>query len=220
MPPPDDAYRNPDGATTGQWYACRGASSGGGNVKYFWFDNEPAATVDAAAVAHRLVDSLGLKPPGVGVGAWVDPGFEAWGRSWWVGAPLWLWIDNSADSTAWGWHTLSASQSGVTVTASVSPGQVTFTTGDGGSVSCTTPGTPRSYNPTALLSEHSPSGCEYTYQQTNVLGDPGSRYSVSATVTWSVTYYATNGQRGAFTLQTHSADNPTIHVGQLKSLRR
>ena len=220
-PPPASAvYENPDGTASGRWYSCLTNLAETWKSTLFWLDIKPVVVVDAAAVAHHLVDSVGLIPPDIGVGAWVDPGFEAWGRSWWVGAPLWLWIDNSADPTAWGWHTLSATQAGVTVTASVSPSQVTFTTGDGGSVTCASPGTTRWYTPTDLLSQHSPSGCEYTYQQTNTLGDPTSRYTVSATVTWSVTYHASDGQHGGFTVQTHSTDNPTIHVGQLKTLRR
>lgn len=219
-PPTITRYHNPDGSASGQWYACLANIHELWRATLFWVDRAPAISVNAAAVAHHLVDTLGLRPPAVGVGAWVDPGFEAWGQSWWVGAPLWLWVDNQTDATAWGWHTLSASQSGVTVTASVNPSQVSFTTGDGATVTCASAGTPRAYNPIALLSAHSPSGCDYTYRQTNQLGDPGSRYTVSATVTWNVTYQASDGQHGGFTVQTHSADNPTIHVGQLKSLRR
>jgi len=213
-------YHNPDGTVSGRWYACLQNVTDTWKTSLFWLDIKPAVVVDASTVARRLVDSIGLRPPEVGVGAWVEPGFEVWGRSWWVGAPLWLWIDNSTDPATWGGHTLSANQSGVSVTATINPTVVTFTTGDGGTITCTSPGTPRVYDPAALLSQHSPSGCEYIYGHTNRLGDPGSRFTVTATVTWSVTYQASDGQHGGFTVQTHSTDNPTIHIGQLTTLRR
>ena len=220
MAPPTARYRNPDGSVSGRWYACLVNAAGVWKSMLMWLDVVPVARVDAGVVARRLVDSVGLVAPGVGVGAWVDPGFEVWGRSWWVGAPLWLWVDNQSDAAAWGWHSVSASQSGVTVTATVGPSVVVFSTGDGGLVSCVSAGSARVYDPMALMSAHSPCGCEYAYGQTNRLGDPGSRYTVSATVTWVVSYTASDGQHGGFSVQTHSVDNPSIHVGQLKSLRR
>jgi len=54
---------------------------------------------------------------------------------------------------------------------------------------------------------------------TNKLGDVNSRYTVTASVTWNVTWSTTDGQYGTFTMDMTSTDNPTIHVGELYVVR-
>jgi hypothetical protein len=56
------------------------------------------------------------------------------------------------------------------------------------------------------------------YEQTNTLGDIDSRYTVSAVVTWEVSWLASDGQSGVFTTLTTSVDNPSVHVGQLRAV--
>ena len=173
------------------------------------------ATVDAETVVKEKVATLELRQPTVGVGAYTYPGHEDWGPSWWVGAPMWLWVDQS-DPRQWGTHTLSASLDGVTMTATVDANRVSFDPGDGSEpVVCANPGTYRPWDKNDLLRNHSPSGCEHTYMKTNTLGDRDSRYLVTAAVTWRVTWSATNGQSGAFTTEVASAEPASIHVGEI-----
>ena len=170
----------------------------------------------AETIVRSAVTTLGLHAPVVGVGAFVYPGYEPWGLSWWVGAPLWLWVDTS-DDLQWGSHTISASLDGVSITADVTASTVTFTMGDDSDpVSCKGPGTPRYWDPNDLLSNHSPSGCEYTYTTTNTLGDKRSRFEVSSSVTWVVTWSASTGEQGSFTTVVESTSPASIHVGQIK----
>ena len=173
------------------------------------------AAVDAESVAREVVATLELHPPTVGVGAFVYPDAQDWGLSWWVGAPMWLWV-NSKDTLQWGTHTLSASLDGVTVTANVQANRVSYDTGDGAELTvCTNPGTSRTLDGGGLLRDPSTSGCDHRYMHTNTLGDKNSRYSVSATVTWRVTWSATNGQSDAFTLEVPSIESPAVHIGEV-----
>jgi hypothetical protein len=66
------------------------------------------------------------------------------------------------------------------------------------------------------LADHSPTTCEHVYRQTNTLGEIDSRYTITATVTWSVDWWSTDGQAGSFTVDMASEDNPTVHVGNLR----
>jgi hypothetical protein len=54
--------------------------------------------------------------------------------------------------------------------------------------------------------------------QTNTLGEIDSRYTVTATVTWQVTWSTTDGQYGQFDIEMASTDNPTIHVGEIHAV--
>ena len=188
----------------------------------YWADTSagaPASVVNPETIIRTAVTSLGLHPPTTGVGAYVYPGYEEWGLSWWVGAPMWLWVETT-DPLQWGTHTISASESGVSVTATVAPSYVSYDPGDGSApVTCGNPGTIRPWNRNDLMSNHSPSRCEHTYMTTNTLGDPDSRFSVTATVTWKVTWSATNGQNGSFTTDTTSTSTTSIHIGELRVVR-
>ena len=220
----DATHKNPDGSFSGTLYRCRG-------LVYHWFsdevviwepdsappeqpsDSRPA--VDAEFVVKRAMASLELHPPTVGVSAYVYPGYEDWGLSWWVGAPMWLWV-NPYDPLQWGTHTLNVEEGGASVTATVTATKASYDPGDGSpSVVCANPGTSRRFSSNDLLRNHSPSGCEHTYVQTNKLGDKNSRYKVSATVTWVVDCSATNGQSGSFTADVASTEPTAIHVGEI-----
>ncbi|MCL2736434.1 MAG: hypothetical protein FWD75_07370, partial [Propionibacteriaceae bacterium] len=175
--------------------------------------------VDALGLVRSAVSSLGLHAPSVGVGAFVYPGYQQWGLSWWVGAPMWLWVD-AGDDLQWGAHVVSASEGGVSVSARVSAVSVGFDPGDGSApVVCSSAGSVRVWDPQDALSRHSPSGCEYTYVVTNVLGDVGSRFEVSASVVWSVVWSSSDGQQGSFTVPMASAGSASIHVGELRVVR-
>jgi len=218
-----DGYRDPQGRPIGTYYLCRTFWQESTTDAPYWENTTPVTPpkpgTDPITLVRETVDSLGLHAPTVGVGAYVYPGYEQWGLSWWVGAPMWLWVD-ATDSLQWGTHSLSASEWDLSVSATVTATSVVFDPGDGiDPVSCTTAGTPRPWDPKDKISHHSPSGCEYIYQTTNELGNIDSRYNVTATVTWTVEWSSTDGQYGDFTTHTTSTTPASIHVGELRVVR-
>ena len=217
-------HRGGSGEPVGMILRCVGSSLERAVVFYSWVDTRPvtpvkaAARVDPRSIVSLAVDSVGLRAPTVGVGAYVYRGFEEWGLSWWVGAPLWLWVDQS-DALQWGSHVVEASDQGVTVSATVRASSASFDAGDGSPlVVCGGAGVSRPWDPDDLLSRHSPSGCEHTYMVTNTLGDRTSRFTVSVRVAWEVSWSSSDGQHGVYTFDLASVENPTIHVGELHSV--
>ena len=99
-----------------------------------------------------------------------------------VGVRTWLWVD-PAD-----WQPMSATATivGLSATVTAQPTKVIWTMGDGSMVICNGPGTP--YKPTVPDREQS-SSCSYTYQHDGT-------YTVRATIVWTVSWTATNGQGG------------------------
>jgi hypothetical protein len=99
-----------------------------------------------------------------------------------VGVPTWFWVD-PAD-----WHSLSATASvvGLSATVTAEPTKTTWKLGDGTTLTCNGPGTP--YDPTVADSaQHS--DCVHAYQH-----DGGA--DVVVTITWHVTWTASNGASG------------------------
>ena len=217
-----DRHRDSSGNPAGTLYRCLVNIYDMTKSTIKWANDTPQTPAvpgtDPKTLVERAVVSLGLHPPEAGVGAYVYPGYEDWGLTWWVGAPMWLWTD-SGDDLQWGTHNLNAADGGLSATATVTSTSLTFNPGNGDTpVTCDTAGTPRPWNPDAPLAQHSPSGCEYTYMTTNTLGDKDSRFVVSATVTWTVTWSSSDGQYGTFTTTTTSTDNPGIHIGELRTV--
>jgi len=131
---------------------------------------------------------------------------------------MWLWVD-ATDDLQWGTHTISATAGDMSVTATATATSVTFDGGDGSAPkTCHNPGSPRGWHPNDPMSKHSPSGCEHTYLHTNELGNVNSRYEVSAIVTWTVKWSATDEEAGSFTMDVASTTSPSIHVGELRSV--
>lgn len=215
-------HRDTEGNPIGALYEC----------KIFWFVESwippsslifvlwaptvvstPDVGSGAQTWAFQVVESLGLNPPTVGASAYVYPEFKEFGFGWWVGAPMWLWLDKN-DEWQWGEHTTGASAGGASISATVKSTKVTFDPGNGDTpVVCYGPGTPRPWNPDDPLERHSPSKCEYTYRKTSELGNTKSHFPVSATVTWNVKWQTNNGEAGKFTFEVPSTSPMLVHVG-------
>lgn len=105
-----------------------------------------------------------------------------------VQLPTWMWL-------AGGWRDVSATASvpGVSVTATARPQTITWSMGDGVTVSCAGPGTP--YRSGVDPRSSSPD-CGHTYRRSSA-GAPGQEFAVSATVHWAVTWSGA-GQSGTF----------------------
>lgn len=94
--------------------------------------------------------------------------------------PMWLWISEQT----WGPRSATASVPGLSVTATATPTEVVWSTGDGGRVVCEGRGTPWRSNMDPAA--ESPT-CGYTYTSTS-LTRPGGTYQLSAAVTWQVSW--------------------------------
>lgn len=126
-----------------------------------------------------------------------------------VGLPVWLWIDSN-DPTRWspGGISKTLTVRGVTVTVVARSTLVTWDMGDGKTEECTVPGRPYQGD-----DENIDSDCTHRYESTSQ-GQPGSKFPVSATVTWKASY---TGPTGTFDMDDLSGSaGTTVRVGELQ----
>jgi hypothetical protein len=91
--------------------------------------------------------------------------------------PTWVWL--GADS--WGLRSASASVPGMSVTATATPVTLVLSTGDGGSMTCSGPGTP-------WTSGTDPAKVSPTCGHTYTTLPAGGTYTLRATVTWEISW--------------------------------
>ncbi|MET7820479.1 hypothetical protein [Micromonospora zamorensis] len=164
-------------AGEGGWYmrTCYGPPASFGGV--VWIAGA-APVVSPAVLARQARARLDL--PGVVV-RMNPPGDQL------VNLPVWLALDRQS------WRSVSATASvpGVSVTATARPVQVSWSMGDGVTVTCTGPGT--TWTSGTDPAKTSPD-CGHVYRRSSA-GAPGGSYGVTVTVTWEVTW-AGAGQSG------------------------
>jgi hypothetical protein len=124
-----------------------------------------------------------------------------------VNLPTWMWL-----SSGWGPVSATATVPGVSVTATATPTSVTWSMGDGSTVTCTDAGTP--FHPGTAPTASSPD-CGHTYQ-TSSASQAGQAFPVSATVHWIVTW-AGGGQGGVFPNMT-TTGNAAFRVAESQAL--
>ncbi|MFN2505460.1 MAG: hypothetical protein ABR540_14745 [Acidimicrobiales bacterium] len=112
-----------------------------------------------------------------------------------VNLPTWLWVED------WNPRTARATEGPLTVTVVATPRSVTWRMGDGTEVVCRA-GTP--WNP-ALREEQQSTDCSHTYRRSSA-HQPGLVYQARATMSWNVTWTATNGESGSLGLANRSVD--------------
>lgn len=105
-----------------------------------------------------------------------------------VGLPVWFWSTNHQPTSA------TASITDLSATITAIPGPLVIDMGDGTTLVCPTGGTP--YKP-ALPSSSQSSDCSAPY-------DRHATYTVTASVTWALTWTATNGQSGTLPAATRT----------------
>lgn len=123
-----------------------------------------------------------------------------------VNLPTWLWVED------WSPRSARASEGPLTVTVVATPRSVTWRMGDGSEVVCGA-GTPR--NP-ALREEQQSTDCSHTYRRSSAT-QPGLLYQARATMTWDVSWSATNGESGGLGPATRSVDF-TMRVAEGQAL--
>ncbi|MQS17534.1 ATP/GTP-binding protein [Streptomyces kaniharaensis] len=149
--------------------------------------------VDPAQLAQQAVESMRLLGADVGIAP--KPGSKTL-----VGLPVWFWTNVS--DTTWGPKSASVSAGGVTVTATAHVDRIIWTTGDGGSETCRTPG--KAYLPEYGTQQPE---CGHTYTK-------AGQYAINATSKWVVDWTATTGQTGRITTDRQAAASVAIAEAQ------
>jgi hypothetical protein len=200
-PPPAGAD-----AGSGGWYmkVCGSGGSFLGTAPQ-WIANPPEP-VDPAVLARQA--SADLRLPSPRIRANPNPNVDLLVR-----VPVWMWVDGSS----WGARSATASVPGVSVTATATPTQVRWEMGDGTTVTCRGAGTawkagmdPKAASPT----------CGHIYRRSSASA-AGARFSLRATVTWTVSWQGggTNGTLPALTttdaLAVRVAESQAINGGEL-----
>ncbi|MGH9079831.1 MAG: hypothetical protein ACRDYE_07115 [Acidimicrobiales bacterium] len=213
----DEGGIAPGGPTPGSWYSmtCTNAFTGASFNQTLWLADKttnpagpPAPAVDPRALALQAEGSLQLPAPVIHL----NPS----GTSV-VNLSTWLWIDGSM----WHPYSVTASAGPVTATAVATPSSVTWTTGDGGVLTCDGPGVPFD---TSRAASSQTTGCAHVYRVTSAGqpapdGDPDdASFAVAATVSWSVQWSA-QGAPGGGSLPVLATSNSTrLRVEQVESL--
>lgn len=172
------------------WLFCRNAA--GDLVVSRLFQYLPGVTIiDPAELARRARNELAVTYP--------QPRTSpAIGIDQLVGIDTWLWID----PVAWQPLTATAAIPGLSVSATATPEHVTWVMGDGETVVCDGPGTP--FDETRSVADQS-TDCSHLYQ------DAGD-HTASVTITWSVTWSASDGSGGTLADVTRTTQFPVSVV--------
>jgi hypothetical protein len=202
----------PGGATPGAWYSvtCVDSSTGAETTQTEWIPDQATAgapPVDPYSLALQAEKSIVLPDPVIGT----NPATSI------VNLATWLWIDPSA----WHVYQVTASAGPVSATASAIPTSVTWSMGDGGSVTCPGPGVV--YQPT-LASDAQATDCSYLYSissagQPSADGDPNdAAFLVTATISWSVSWSAQGAPGGGALPSLSTSSSAPLRVEQVDSL--
>lgn len=163
----------------GSWYrkVCTSAA-GQESATVVWV---PPRRADPRALAEDASDRAPIPLPGIRLS-------PPEGREQVVGIETWLWIDPAQ----WQPVSSSASAGAVTATATAAPESVTWSMGNGDTMTCPGPGTP--YEPAAAAAGQKPT-CSYTFRRSSARA-PEGEYRLQATVTWRVTWSASGAPGG------------------------
>jgi hypothetical protein len=195
-PPPAGAD-----AGSGGWYmkVCGSQGSFLGTAPQ-WVENPPEP-VDPAVLARQATADLKLPSPRIRANP--NPNVDLLVR-----VPVWMWVDASS----WGARSATASVPGVSVTATATPTQVRWEMGDGTTVTCRGAGTawkagmdPRSASP----------DCGHVYRRSSASAS-GDRFSLRATVTWTVSWQG-GGSSGTLPALT-TTDALSVRVAESQAI--
>ncbi|GLZ37884.1 hypothetical protein Acsp05_15080 [Actinokineospora sp. NBRC 105648] len=185
---PTAVFAMEPGQEPGAWYIYKCTGPGVGDALYrppVWMPDgaPPGAAAPLPSPAELAAQARSqLRLPSLTIAA--NPAGEQL-----VVLPTWLWMDPA------GWQDVSATAAvpGVSVTAVARPTGVSWSMGDGSTVTCTGPGVafPAGTDPGSSSPQ-----CGHTYRSSSA-GQPSQAFAVAATVHWTVTWSGA-GQSGAF----------------------
>lgn len=186
------------GHTDGTIYRCIGFMGGGAaSGYYFWAATSPSLP-DPKVLAQQAVTQMHLRAVTIGMAPEPKPGSVGL-----VGLPIWMWAA-APDAGSWGPVTKTASAGGYSVTATGKVTKVVWEMGDGGVVTCTSPGTP--YADSFGLSASPDCGYRYPTQGT---------YTVRATNYWTVNWSGI-GQSGV--INRNFTSSSVVTIGELQTV--
>jgi hypothetical protein len=203
------------GPLPGEWllFGCPGFDLGLANsqgiiwMNVVWVTYARPLAVNLRA-AEQAESSITLPSPVIET----DPSGTAF-----VNLSTWFWVSRSV------WHpvTAIATAGGVTSAATATPIRVEFSTGDGGSFTCSGPGTaydrsePSSAQTTACFHVYHSSSAN----QQSPDGNPNNAaYVVTATITWSVTWDAIGAPGGGTLPPVTTTSTARLRVEQIESV--
>jgi hypothetical protein len=190
----------------GSWYVWKCTTAGVTDGLYhppvFIPNGQPAPGAaplpSPAQLAQMAYNQLRLPTPTIAAN---PPGEQL------VNLPTWMWL-----SRGWGPVSATAAVPGVSVTAVATPTSVSWSMGDGSTVTCTGAGAP--FQPGTDPKASSPD-CGHTYR-TSSASQASQVFPVAATVHWTVTW-AGAGQGGAFPGMT-TTGNAAFRVAEAQAL--
>jgi hypothetical protein len=145
-----------------------------------WYpEGQAPAAPDPAVLAQQARAELTLPPPRIHTSPDNPRGV--------VNFPTWLWVEPSS------WAPLDVTTPelrGVAASMTATPRSVAWAAGDGATVTCDGPGTP--FRPGVTRAESASPDCGHTYTRSSA-GQPGGRYRLAATMTWSLTWQLEGG---------------------------
>jgi len=161
--------------------------------------------VDPQQLAQQALNEVPLPPAAINM----NPPSE---RGQVTNVETWLWIDPAQ------WQPVSATAAAgnVSVTTTASPDHVVYDMGNGDHVTCAGPGTP--YDQSRPAASQS-TNCSYTYRHSSA-DQPGGRYTVTATVFYSVAWNATGIAAGGALAPVSQSSSVAIRVAEIQALNQ
>ena len=206
QPPPDSPFWEGVYLDYGAVYQCYRPQTD--TFVLMWLADPPPASGAGPSpreVAQLAIDQMALSA--INIGITPEPGDGSIGL---VGLPVWLWADDPGDHTV-GPITATASAGGINVTATAVLNAITWSLGDGTTITCNGPGTP--YQPSYGNTMSPDCGHVYT---TSSSTQSGRTFTVTATSDWVITWEGA-GQTGTIRLN-GLARSVEIAVGEAQVL--
>lgn len=178
-----------------------------GGYTEFWVSG--GGGPDPEAVARLAIAQMGLRAPQIGMTGGSPPdGMQI------VGIPAWMWVADPGESTT-GPVTRSASDGGITVTATARLDRTVWRTGDGATVTCA--GAKAAGTPYEARYDKQPSPtCGHTYTRTSA-EQPDQVYTVTVTAYWAVEWSVVGGGPSG-TITQQMSRYTYKQVGELQAL--
>lgn len=196
----------PPPGTKGTWYfyQCQDPQAPFGVRTGTTFVPAGQPAVPPVVLAQEASKFVPAPPPGIELNPPV-------GSDHLVQLESWMWVDPAT----WGRRSATAAVPNESATVVATPLSVTWSMGDGSTVVCRGPGVP--YD-TTRPPDGQHTNCSHTYRRSSA-GQPGERYTVSATITWALSWTATGAVATSGTLPALlRTSTTTIRVAEAQAI--
>lgn len=183
---------------TGRWY--QKVCDGGPVQVNGSFAVPGRSPADPAVLAQQARRSVTIPDPPMATSPRAD-------RRLYTGVPTWLWVDPNW----WRPYSATARAAGVSATVVARPTLATWTMGDGGRVTCASPGT--EWRP-GLAEERST--CSYVYENSSA-GQRAEAFAMTVDVEFEVSWTSSIGRGGTLAGIARSASR-TVQVGEIQAV--